>query len=528
MPLDEEGAKWSCEPCMRGHRSSKCQHFDRLMMKVPKAGRPLAKCPHPKGTCSCEKVYAFMVRIPKGSTCLCRPLYQVPASSAAETQSVPTSSRTPSLPPNPTIPTPTTAAPGRIQKHTRRPSNFQNPSDNVIKALDSELIQADYKNDIRITTKTATLDRSVAYTPVSGDTHTPSYDPGQSLPIKAESKLGGCCSAKTKPVTPTPEPQQRSCCGGGTTPRKKEEQVPNMPENRIDSAWNESFYGSQGLSWNAQLPNTDFAPQNNTYTTMNMKASYYNQPQSNQSAMPRTFHNMDTQYQTNISGPPMHPFYLNTASYPFDMSLPFVDDSNHNCSCGDSCQCLGCASHPYNETTRQHVQEMGYLMTIKEDEEKSGTSSPFTGLNSPPAMLSNIPSNPNNPVRTNAQPSFTDDNALSSTFDNTINSPTLANNQFMQPSEYYTIEYPVGLNLCSDITGTCQCGNDCSCVGCITHSGHDGIVLGSMPTEGQVITNPAPQQQFHDHYSQNPDNPRSMDQYSPSRLSPPVIETPLV
>ncbi|KAF7625426.1 hypothetical protein AFLA_002288 [Aspergillus flavus NRRL3357] len=81
MPLDEEGAKWSCEPCIRGHRSSKCQHFDRLMMKVPKAGRPLAKCPHPKGTCSCQKTYAFMIRIPKGSTCLCRPVYQVPVDS---------------------------------------------------------------------------------------------------------------------------------------------------------------------------------------------------------------------------------------------------------------------------------------------------------------------------------------------------------------------------------------------------------------------------------------------------------------
>ncbi|EKV06236.1 Protein GRISEA [Penicillium digitatum PHI26] len=60
---------YTSEPCIRGHRSSKCQHFDRLMMKVPKAGRPLAKCPHPKGTCSCQKTYAVMVRIPKG-TCL--------------------------------------------------------------------------------------------------------------------------------------------------------------------------------------------------------------------------------------------------------------------------------------------------------------------------------------------------------------------------------------------------------------------------------------------------------------------------
>lgn len=433
------------------------------------------------------------------------------------------------------MPAATTAAPGRIQKHTRKPSNFQNPSDNIIKALDSELMQADHKNGFRISTQTPTLDRPTTYTPVSGNIQTPSYTPSQALPMKAvaESKPGGCCSAKTaktEPVTPAPEPEQRSCCGGSATLQKKEEPVSSMPENRLDSAWNESFYASQGLSWNAQQPNTDFAPQNNTYTTMNMKPSYYtNQPQSNQSAMPRTFHNVDTQYQANISGPPMHQFYLNTASYPFDMSLPFVDDSNHDCSCGDSCQCLGCASHPYNKTTRQHVQEMGYMMTVKEDEEKSGTSSPFAGLNSPPAMSSRIPSNQNHLVSANTQPSFTDDNTLPPTFDNTIGSPTFANNQFMQPSEYYTIEYPVGLTLCSDITGTCQCGNDCNCVGCITHSGHDGIVLESMPTQSQPISNQAPpQQQFRGHYTHNPDIPRTMDQYSPSALSPPVVETPLV
>jgi hypothetical protein len=403
----------------------------------------------------------------------------------------------------------------------------------MIKALDSELMQADHKNDFRISTQTPTLDRSTTYTTVSGTVHTPSCTTAQALSIKAESKPGGCCSAKTakiaktEPITPAPEPQQRSCCGGSAAPQKTEEPVPSMPENRIDSSWNEPFYNPQSLSWNTQLPLTDLASQNNTYTAMNMKPSYYtNESQSNQSAMPRTFHNVDTQYQAST---PMHQFYLNTTSYPFDMSLPFVDDSNHDCSCGDSCQCLGCASHPYNETTRQHVQEMGYMMTVKENEEKSGTSSPFTGLNSPPAIPSNVPSNHNNAVRTNTQPSFTDDNTLPSTFDNTINSPTFANNQFMQPSEYYTIEYPVGLNLCSDVTGTCQCGNDCNCVGCITHSGHDGIVLESMPPQSQPISNQAPPPpQVHEYYSQNPGIPRSMDQYSPSALSPPVVETPLV
>lgn len=48
----------------------------------------------------------------------------------------------------------------------------------------------------------------------------------------------------------------------------------------------------------------------------------------------------------------------------------------------------------------------------------------------------------------------------------------------MVPSEYYTLEYPVGLpSACVDTTGSCQCGNDCTCVGCLTHSGHNGLPL---------------------------------------------------
>ncbi|KAL4879404.1 hypothetical protein BJY04DRAFT_220259 [Aspergillus karnatakaensis] len=78
MPFDENGIKWSCEPCIRGHRSSKCAHFDRLMVSVGKAGRPLSKCPHVQGSCNCKKLCAFMVAIPKAGTgCLCRPVYKM-------------------------------------------------------------------------------------------------------------------------------------------------------------------------------------------------------------------------------------------------------------------------------------------------------------------------------------------------------------------------------------------------------------------------------------------------------------------
>ncbi|CEL06081.1 hypothetical protein ASPCAL07191 [Aspergillus calidoustus] len=78
MPLDEHGNKWSCESCLRGHRSAKCKHFDRVMVKVPKSGRPLKQCPHGRlQDCGCRKTCAIMTRLSSDSQNLCRPLYYV-------------------------------------------------------------------------------------------------------------------------------------------------------------------------------------------------------------------------------------------------------------------------------------------------------------------------------------------------------------------------------------------------------------------------------------------------------------------
>lgn len=519
MPLDEEGAKWSCEPCIRGHRSSKCQHFDRLMMKVPKAGRPLAKCPHPKGSCSCERVYAFMVRIPKGSTCLCRPLYQVPAGST-ETPSVPASSAT-----TPSIAS-TPVATGRVQKHSRRPSAFQSPSDNFIKALDSEIVQSDSKKDIQLLRQPTGLDAE-EYNAVSGrdlesiDNSAAIHNNAQNLARNSvsEAKPGGCCGGKLEPVAPPP--QQRSCCGG--PPALEEAKGPNtvLAENAFKSTW-PGLNTSESIPWDSQFYNNNYTPQNNTYPQKS--PPYRNESQPSQPAT-------NTNYPGNMGPSSMDQLLFNPSTYPFNVPLPFVNDSNHDCSCGDTCQCLGCASHPFNETTRQHVQEMGYMMTVKEEDDKSNASSPFAGTKSPPTQISNVPSNHNQTIPSHTARSFTDDPTLLPSFDNNpLASPTFASDQFMQPSEYYTLEYPVGFNVCSDITGTCQCGNDCSCVGCITHSGHDGITLESMSAENQRAAAPNEDmtQDFREYISQtSTDVPRSMDQYSPSALSPPVVETPL-
>ncbi|KAK0109733.1 hypothetical protein ONS95_002412 [Cadophora gregata] len=55
MPLIN-GSKYSCEPCIRGHRATSCAHTDRILIEVRKPGRPLESCGHNLNTCHCGRV----------------------------------------------------------------------------------------------------------------------------------------------------------------------------------------------------------------------------------------------------------------------------------------------------------------------------------------------------------------------------------------------------------------------------------------------------------------------------------------
>lgn len=40
------GEKWACDACVRGHRVSNCQHYDRPLQHINKKGRPVTQCQH--------------------------------------------------------------------------------------------------------------------------------------------------------------------------------------------------------------------------------------------------------------------------------------------------------------------------------------------------------------------------------------------------------------------------------------------------------------------------------------------------
>ncbi|KAL1798289.1 hypothetical protein ACET3X_002326 [Alternaria dauci] len=97
--VNGERKKVACGPCIRGHRSSKCDHRDRVLVEVRKPGRPLSSCPHPTGSCSCERV-VINYTIPKTSECAC-PSERAPPTATVAGNSRITKSRRKSAVPTP-------------------------------------------------------------------------------------------------------------------------------------------------------------------------------------------------------------------------------------------------------------------------------------------------------------------------------------------------------------------------------------------------------------------------------------------
>ncbi|KAJ5793770.1 hypothetical protein N7457_000369 [Penicillium paradoxum] len=561
MPLDEEGAKWSCEPCIRGHRSSKCQHFDRLMMKVPKAGRPLAKCPHPKGTCSCQKTYAVMVRIPKGSSCLCRPLYKVPMDATEPTQSPPSSMASTSSPA------------GKVQKSGRRQSTMQAAPENIARALEN------MRDNVKIEDGTPNLFPNFPAQPGLDDSYTSPIASAQnrttpssqehSRPKSQSPQVSSCCSQKPKAPIPAPAPASAqnggSCCGGSRPSTTNQAVYPEADSQQLQqsTAWDDQTYTQfstpQMSSWqtptiptheNYMHPNLPKAhPQQHTFHTGYLgmlppqsQGSMFQIGVSPNVTSPPPMAYSNPMNGLGITDPSMGQYMLDDSeSFP---TAPPGGDPCHECSCGEDCQCLGCAAHPFNTTTRKHVQEMGVMITSNGDEKNPEIINPYqvspyqavgTPSTSFPYFMHATPT-----MDHGFQPmsfdSYSDPNStLPSGYSSPLSSNHHMNQQLMHPSEYYTLEYPVGLpSACSDVTGSCQCGSDCSCVGCLTHSGHNGLSL-DMPIPEHPIEDTAQQQNQMSRHVSHPSSATSplsripvLDNVSVPCLSPRTLETSMI
>ena len=136
-----------------------------------------------------------------------------------------------------------------------------------------------------------------------------------------------------------------------------------------------------------------------------------------------------------------------------------ISQPSQSCQCGPDCDCLFCTAHPYNVSTTTRLTE---LQAILDRDARIIPGSPTQSRNE------ELPTNGNLTLEPN--------------YDHEINSAniggfdTAPQANYIYSTGYQTLHYSVKPE-CDDETGTCMCGDDCTCIGCTLHRGHDGVPL---------------------------------------------------
>lgn len=497
--VDGERKKVACGPCIRGHRSSKCDHRDRVLVEVRKPGRPLSSCPHPSGSCSCERV-VINYTIPKASECAC------PAERAQ--------------------PTATVVGNSRIQKPRRR-SAVNTAS--LEKAL---RIGQDTETDTSSTIRTPTEESaSNEASPPSSASSTPHILPlqneGASSCCKQKSQLpsipkANCCSSSSNNNSSKKQSQAESapvktCCAGSSVPANTVRQPSAYPH-----------YGQQfQFQTQPPVPNPHFRQ--------------FQQHVSSAAGLPYTLgvpiYNHAAAAYHQQPPPPPPPVSIPMNAVPSHASAPGGQQApKHNCHCGDSCSCFGCAAHPDNATMMEYVRLMAQFQYTG----GFGTMSPPlydmptyphhpgfgaeanqpvnypaisqtmaaptpTRMNYPPNVeMSILPhaaipySGPwqRPPVLVTAMqgsrylepgsytlaspmegqtPQKVEEGRTTPIAESPSDGSREDDTSTLSPSSYFWNQ--MTLPSCSDATGTCQCSDGCACMGCLTHGGHNGLHL---------------------------------------------------
>lgn len=468
-------------------------------MEVRKPGRPLSSCPHPSGSCSCERV-VINYTIPKSSECAC------PSKRAQSVAAVTGASR--------------------IQK-SRRKSTAANAAslERAIRA------SHDAETDTSSYTQTPT-DRSGSNeaSPPSSASSTPRLHPAQKgstssccqpkpveQPIQPPIQKGGCCGSKAKQI-PEPAPV-KSCCSSKNTQASTTQSSPFQPH--VPQHYGQQFqFQLQPQIHNPQYGNMQVHSSSSSTFPFGLGAPIYNHAAA-------AYHQANSVTMNPIANGPLSP----------PLAGPQIRQHTpeHNCHCGESCSCFGCAAHPNNATMMEYVRLMAQFQYTG----GFGTMSPplydmptyprHPGFGAEAQQPMNFPSmsqgfSTPTPTQMNFHPSLNMGPISSTPIASSawepppIVVPSMPQPEFFEPSDYVTqtsmAETPLALKTeepaatpvadspsdgkgeetptlspssyfwnqmvlpgCNDATGTCQCGDGCECVGCLMHGGHNGVQL---------------------------------------------------
>lgn len=336
-------------------------------------------------------------------------------------------------------------------------------------------------------------------TNVDSDSTLALQEPKNSRPLPSNSAGNG--QTLTERYWHTPKSNQKRCsCGQASEPTSRI--VPGRPAD--SSVYSPNLHirtGSLGhqpfspLQSNAVLDPNKSSP----LTHVPLSAQTPHIPYTTVYSMPATYataENPLTQRQQDLfqqSG------YIHSQQVPYyaphgvmGSAAPSADGQTmsslaHTCTCGPSCMCVFCVAHPYNAPTRDRVQTLAHLLP---NDSEWGPRSPLQpSYGQPPHNFidSSALVSPSGCVHSsqNSQQSglplpsvFSRPNVSAESYEG-VSSASVSNTSYtaVPSSNYLTMQYeydPFELGGCTDASGTCRCGDDCACVGCLTHSGHDG------------------------------------------------------
>lgn len=529
----------SSEPCIRGHRSTKCTHAnERLMVPVRKPGRPLSTCPHPVSRpCSCGQVTAA---IPRKQKCHCGPSSS--ASPHVKTEesdlSKDTTPQSPSKAANPSYRIQKTTTKNGVQASSRR----QSVDPVALERMDPNMLNiippytgVPPKPPVPMPDMSAfgAMGMVSADTPfgpmvypmfppqmpppmMSPDTpngmtngHSPVLTNGHA-PAKGDKpalKVGTCCGGGSN-VVASPPPTTSCCSGGGsngvaslppTTQSSTTVSSPTVPSERKTKSC-----CSSGISSPKADAKTDVLPTSEVPTPNGLIMSPYQAPM----VMPNGMYPYYPQ-PTIFTYPPQYGSYLQPlqpeqwrqvmasmtfaapgampARFAMPNAVPYQPQgppqsaastshsaagTSHQCTCGEGCQCVGCAAHPYNEATQNYVRsawesmldephsagghahgDHGHTHVNGHGPRSNGSSTPIETLNLDgipvvgSAEGTKSPTAPQTP--SDAASGMSDEQALSA-------------------SDFFFVSYPFG-DSCAGEISSCPCGEDCQCLGCAIH-----------------------------------------------------------
>jgi hypothetical protein len=493
----------SSGPCIRGHRSTKCNHAaDRLMIQVRKPGRPLSACACPPGqTCNCGGT--VKVAIPRKKNCSCETKggNRDEGHEAAVKPEVFTPAPTPSdAPASPTRPRPfrigkgaSTPRHGRLKSISPTQLDRIDPASvNILRpfnpkpmsmpmngsdispqsyctaplGLDFSDLSATGYQQSDVPTYTTTMNTMASIPSQIGHVQVmsapgmlgtqPMGQNGAAVPPTSGSRRSCCApkpsqAAQAQVQTPAPQPTptpRKSCCGGGSRDINLETNMPMQPAMLSNGGMGPQFPVEQMSGQQQQKYGVPF-PQGTIYYPPNYGTVM-------DPITPEIWANL--QLQQSFHEQP-------DGGLPFADSVPITPHAggnqgpglSHQCGCGPGCSCIGCVSHPFNSQTYQHVSE-----AVNEAWNYHINQATADGNGHYATNGRTLPTPPPNQGQNHELETMSPQGQQAQT---PSDASGLSDEQPLLPADYMWVNYP-----CHGDAASCLCGDDCACDGCTIHN----------------------------------------------------------